>query len=401
MNYGTIELGEHMKKKGFTLVELLAVIVILGVISLIVFPTVMNSIHKSKQNLYKIQVQDIEKAGKKWINEHMEYLDDSHLNTIGVSLSSLIESGYLQKNDILDPRDKSRMNGCVTIIYDDTISQYQYHYVESSCAEAVTNGMIYSYENNTWNMIEKNVRKLASSTIIAQYVDNNILKVDGQTDDGFYDEGDRYIYRGTDVNNYAKLSGGTETYRILSIEKTTGHIRLMGTTSIPNVWDSNNTTTFENASVTTVQLESYYNSTSNGITTNASKIVTDALWNTGNIVEDSSYLVLKNLEADRTAYGKIGLPSISDYVGASTEPTCHSSILSESCKQHNYLSELWKGKNNWLINTDGTSIWYVDANGSLNRSNANTIYNIYPVIEIKNVYIENGIGTSVSPYIFK
>ena len=54
-----------MKKEGFTLVELLAVIVIIGIIYLIVFPSVTSFIDKSKEKSYNIQVDLIEKASKK------------------------------------------------------------------------------------------------------------------------------------------------------------------------------------------------------------------------------------------------------------------------------------------------------------------------------------------------
>ena len=399
LNYVTIELGEDMKK-GFTLVELLAIITIIGIVALIVFPVVINSIQNAKQNLYEIQVKDIQAAAEKWSTDHIEYLDATHLNTVGVPLTSLILSEYLQNSNILDPRDKSQMDGCVTVAYNDTTSQYQHRYVESSCEEAIVHGMIYSYQGGTWHKTEKDMIQLASDTIINQYVTANLLKVDGETTDGFYDEGERYIFRGIDVNNYVKLSGGNEVYRILSIDKSTGYIRLMGTTAILNVWDNNSGTMFENASVATVQLENYYNSSSNGILANSTKIVSDYEWNVGTITSDSSYMVLKSLEATRKVYGKIGLPSMSDYAGASTNKKCHTSILSNSCKEQNYLYELWQGKNNWLINTDETAIWYIDANGHYNRADAATIHYIYPVIEIKNMYIQSGIGTSIRPYIF-
>ena len=56
-----------MKKQGFTLVELLAAIVIMGVIALIVFPSVSSYITKSRNKSYNIQVDLLEKAAKKWV----------------------------------------------------------------------------------------------------------------------------------------------------------------------------------------------------------------------------------------------------------------------------------------------------------------------------------------------
>lgn len=389
-------------KKGFTLIELLSVIIIIGVVALIVFPTVMNSIKKSRQKLYDIQVQDIEKIGKEWATEHREYLDHTHLNTIGVPLKSLVNSNYIQNSSVIDPRDKSQMDGCVVITYEDVSNQYQYQYVESKCEEILEHGYIYSYNNTSWEREERDIIKSVSDTIIDYYANNHLIKTEGQTTDGFYDEGERYVFRGTNVDNYVKLTGGNEVYRILSIDKSTGKIRLMGTTAIPNAWDSNNGVIFENASVTTAQLETYYNSSTNGIIGNESKIETNAIWNVGTITSDVSYLVLKSLESSKTSYGKIGLPSISDYVGSSTNLACHDAVLSDACKQQNYLYEIWKEKNTWVINTDENKVWYVNANGVLDKADADSIFYIYPVIELKNnISIARGDGKAISPYIIK
>lgn len=389
-------------KKGFTLVELLSVIIIIGVVALIVFPTVMNSIKKSKQNAYDIQIRDIEEVGRKWATEHMEYLDHTHLNSIGIPLSSFVTAGYIQNSSVIDPRDKSQMNGCILITYEDISNQYRYQYIESNCENILEHGYIYRYSNTGWVKEEQDVIKSASDTIIDYYADNRLIKTEGQTTDGFYDEGERYVFRGVNVDNYVKLNGGSEIYRILNIDKSTGKIRLMGTTAVPNAWDNNNGVIFENASITTAQLETYYNSSTNGIIENESKIETNAIWNAGTTISNVSYSVLKSLETGRTAYGKIGLPSISDYVGSSTNLACHEAVLSDSCKQQNYLYEIWKEKNTWMMNTEESKVWYVNIDGVLDKADANSIFYIYPVIEMKNnVSIIRGDGKAISPYIMK
>lgn len=67
-------------KKGFTLVELLAVIVILSVISMLVFPNVIKIINQSKENLYQSQLRDIENVAKNFSIEHPELLDANRIN---------------------------------------------------------------------------------------------------------------------------------------------------------------------------------------------------------------------------------------------------------------------------------------------------------------------------------
>lgn len=53
-------------KKGFTLVELIAVLVILGLVSLITIPIVNNNLKKYRNDLYMDAIQNIEQAAKNW-----------------------------------------------------------------------------------------------------------------------------------------------------------------------------------------------------------------------------------------------------------------------------------------------------------------------------------------------
>ena len=73
-------------KKGFTLVELLATIVIIGVVALIAVPSVVDNIKLSKEKLYKTQIQNIEIAAKKWATASADQLDSTYLNSSFVSV---------------------------------------------------------------------------------------------------------------------------------------------------------------------------------------------------------------------------------------------------------------------------------------------------------------------------
>lgn len=62
-----------MKKKGFTLVELLAVIAILAILVIIALPNVMGMFRTAKMNSFKTEIKDIYKAAEQqWMLDSME-----------------------------------------------------------------------------------------------------------------------------------------------------------------------------------------------------------------------------------------------------------------------------------------------------------------------------------------
>lgn len=80
-----------MNKKGFTLVELILVVVILGIISVIVFPGIMKSLNQSKVNSAK----SIEKV----LRENLELYNIDHKDDIWCNDDSTEKSNCLRKNE--------------------------------------------------------------------------------------------------------------------------------------------------------------------------------------------------------------------------------------------------------------------------------------------------------------
>ena len=79
-----------MNKKGFTLVELILVVVILGIISVIVFPGIMKSLNQSKVNSAK----SIEKV----LRENLELYNIDHKDDIWCNDDSTDNSNCKDKN---------------------------------------------------------------------------------------------------------------------------------------------------------------------------------------------------------------------------------------------------------------------------------------------------------------
>lgn len=118
-------------RKGFTLVELLAVIIILGVLGLIVVPMVNDTLLNQKEKLYNRQIETIESSAEGWSAKNSSKLTEDG-TSIYVSVTTLVSSGNLKNTDIKDPRNNKIMNGCVSISYDDEYSQYVYKYIDSN-----------------------------------------------------------------------------------------------------------------------------------------------------------------------------------------------------------------------------------------------------------------------------
>lgn len=118
-----------MRNQGFTLIELLAVIVLLAVIAAVTVPIILNSINSSRENAYEEQVETIEYAAERWSTDNHNELPTTDGASIYHSVSFLQEEGYLSSDkEIKDPRDDSKMTGCVKITYDESYNQYDYKY---------------------------------------------------------------------------------------------------------------------------------------------------------------------------------------------------------------------------------------------------------------------------------
>ena len=56
-----------MDKKGFTLIEVIGVVIILASIVLIITPNINNSLKNSKNKAFDVQIEEIKSATKSWV----------------------------------------------------------------------------------------------------------------------------------------------------------------------------------------------------------------------------------------------------------------------------------------------------------------------------------------------
>ena len=154
------------QKKGFTLVELLAVIVILAIVLIIAVPGVLSIINKTKDNAYDRQVDMIKNAAKNYVTANTITWSGENPKSTLVTLDMLQTGGYLDKK-IVDPRDKKEILCANVLVSKDNKNKITYD-VDMTCNEVqpitprVGSGMIpIVYGGTNWRKADVSNKNFA------------------------------------------------------------------------------------------------------------------------------------------------------------------------------------------------------------------------------------------------
>ena len=124
---------KRISRKGFTLVELLAVIVVLGLLVAIISIPVLGTLTKSKNTLNSMQVKMIESAAKNMGLENLAKLPSvSNTASKCITIGELVEEGFLEevpKN--LKTEEEIDINSGVIISCNNFCKKLTYKYVEN------------------------------------------------------------------------------------------------------------------------------------------------------------------------------------------------------------------------------------------------------------------------------
>lgn len=370
------------KEKGFTLVELLAVIVIIAVIAAIVFPVVTKHIRTSKEKALAVQISEIIRAAKDWAIDNPDSLDKYHINPTYVSIHDLQTSQkangetYLSAGVVKNPKTGEKMEGTVIITYDPEYSQYVYEYKDIAKSE-----------------LSKDMIEAAAHTILEKVEPTTSSKTEGLYDDGTQN---KYIYQGKAPHNYINIDGSL--WRIISIDKETLQIKVIKTShGTKNPWVGTTTPTAYTFGNNGLSIYDYLNTTYYESLDEIKKIISsNATWNNGEVSNQNQALTAAHsLSKGATVNANIGLLSVNEYLDAVTEEgtACRKNFKDEACKMNNYLAF---STGYWLINTVSGSndIWTSSTDGLKVTSPTSTDMIAMPVITLKaSVSLKESTGT--------
>lgn len=214
-----------MKNKGFTLVELLAVIVIMAVIAAVVVTSAFSIVNSNKKEQYDVLISEIEHAVKLYLSDNYEnyvvgrdykylsvkFLDDNSCAKIYIQLKDLVNANLIKESSLVDPKNDKNISieKYVEVSYynsDLTISSEFSDTVNASCSNSdvkydinsknysinAANNYV-SLNNQLWRIIKINkdgsIRLLLDSNI-----GSSVFGKDGSYDSSYVLSSIQYWY---------------------------------------------------------------------------------------------------------------------------------------------------------------------------------------------------------------
>jgi len=414
-------------KKGFTLIEMITVIVILSLIVLIIVPLVSTNLKKGNEKAYQAQVNNIIASAKNWGSDNKKLLPQNG-NAISLTLKYLQDEGYIDKN-LKDPRKNETLNGCVKI-------------------ENIDNKFQYTFNDNCGNSCIISTPIMLKSKVVEQ-------------GDGLYADSTkegRYIYKGSNPNNYVKFNN--ELWRIISIEND-GKIKIIKDESIGNmvldphttnsitgiksretkskycdnssavsyygckVWGSNKTMLDSSGNNITkmpreiggatydlpeqeAYLNMYLNNEYyNSLLDKSKSLIENYTWNVGLLKLQSGQTLQQDLSLESMYKwkGKIALINPTDYVKSNTNTTLCGNVYENYNNYENCRETTWLYDDThyyWTLSPNSTQFagfaFYIYNTGRILVFNADQSAAVYPTLYLKSNITLCGEGTDVSPY---
>ncbi|MDO5569643.1 MAG: prepilin-type N-terminal cleavage/methylation domain-containing protein [bacterium] len=120
-----------LNNKGFTLVELLAVLAILVTILLITIPSVTSTIDRTKNKELESKKELIKTSAELYISNNKNFL--TTVNICYIPISELTQTNMIKETNIINPFTNQTITGCVVL----NQSENQYTF-EDECDTTIT-----------------------------------------------------------------------------------------------------------------------------------------------------------------------------------------------------------------------------------------------------------------------
>lgn len=186
-----------MNNKGFTLVELLAVIVIISLLGLLTGSAVTKLVKDSRNDLYNNQISLIIEAAKAWGADNIYRLPDNN-NCLYITLLDLQEANLIGE-DIIDSKTNKQISSSFKV------------YIRSNINTYGKNNITYDVDENN----ASNTTCTIATYICTASTDSN--KTLGNVPSGDYTAGDEYIcnVNGIDEYHFFVLNSDTDNVNLI------------------------------------------------------------------------------------------------------------------------------------------------------------------------------------------
>jgi len=183
-----VEKQKKKKKRGFSLIELLGVVVILGILLMIAIPQVYKFIRSGKDSYYKNMEREASVAASNYVDEYKALLPRQIGHVSEVYLDELVESKFI---DELKDENGDKCTGKVII---EKVKKNDYEYY--ACIECGTNGKYYKSKNTN-----------CSRTILDnKYPDSDLYYLVAETQNFDLSQMDIFDSKDAHVKVYKKIS---------------------------------------------------------------------------------------------------------------------------------------------------------------------------------------------------
>ncbi len=369
-----------MKKKGFTLVEVLAVIIILNILLIIGVIGTFSIIKKGKENSYKTLITSVLNSTKLYISDNNNIEEELDLNGYYIITLNDLVSNKIIKGKLIDPRTDEQI--------------------------ALTKKIVITKQNDlSLNICYEDVDCYVPELLVDKLEQGIVVNGEGLYQELDNNNNQVSYYKGSNPNNYLIINDNY--YRIVKINldksiKLVFEGKKQGTVLINNgkiefqPFNSTINNNFNDSDLK-LYLQTWFD---NNISDENKKFITINEENFSNSAVayqlNQTKSALKNAEIFNINNIKVGLLSGYEYLNASLDLNC---INISNCSNQNYLTKNYDYF--LMIKDNSTLIWKFNLDklevvSVLNESN------IRPVVNLKNnVLVGGGNGTFLDPYVIK